>query len=1009
MRTGAIFARGSCRALKWMALFGVVFALGAGSAFAQVAIGVKSVTVVEKGAGNTVEEGALLTVRVTLDKRVPRSSSDTPGTATVTLTEVVASGALGDLGNAEANDVTLPGDTGAGITVTIPEQAESGTLNIVTGRDLDAVDEKFRLSAVVTAVTGATEDDDGTNQDNTATATAKTFDGKIVDAQDQVYELKLKTVARDVKEGSTFEVTLRAVPDRPENEDVNVFLQMSDTTNFTLAADGNTPGNMRTLNEEADNMLHTVDITAKANDKNRTDDTLLIEAFTGQVGRSSETTELNITVLDIHKLPDADAIEAEARDNKKYADGMMVTSVAEGGMVYVWVEVTNTTRDAVSDDEKFTISLAAADQNQLLDFRVSPSSLETEARGGFTSSGDDTEMRGPFTLEALSDEDIGEEELMLYVNLTGQSTTYGAGESNGTFSITIEDTTKPMVWAKSDDEIEAAVYAAKGEGPMSPGDSFEIMTEDIFMMADGVTVAYSATSDGDAASASASAAKVKVTAEEAGMAHVTVTATASMSGAKALPQTMSNVARIVFPVTVELSALAVAVAADPTEIEEGGTSTITATANRAVTEDTMIALTVIGDATLDADSITIAADSMSGSVMLTATEDDDYMDETVTVVASGAGINGTMQIAIAVTDNDEAPVDEPTVSAKSQEAVDAVFQTAIVTAAGGPEWVEGGDAAMVDMSMLFNVIDDAAPSYSGMSSDDMTVSSSSSGMMLTLSPMGAGMATITVTATDAASGDIATAMADVTVAALPLSVMVSASAESVEEGGSIMVTATANQMVDANTEVMLMRDGASTASLDDYMLEPPLITIMAGETEGSLTLTATDDTDVEGEEKLTLTGMVGEMAAGSVMLAITDNDMDITYTLSGPEDMNIAEGGSAELTATASSAVPMDTEVMVMRDGSSTASDADFTAESIMIMAGETTGTTMVMAVEDNEPDSGSGSPEMLTLYGMVDGMQTNSVSFYLWDAAVPALPVIAQLLLAAFLALGGYRRYLRR
>ena len=35
MRTGAIFARGSCRALKWMALFGVVFVVGAGSAVAQ--------------------------------------------------------------------------------------------------------------------------------------------------------------------------------------------------------------------------------------------------------------------------------------------------------------------------------------------------------------------------------------------------------------------------------------------------------------------------------------------------------------------------------------------------------------------------------------------------------------------------------------------------------------------------------------------------------------------------------------------------------------------------------------------------------------------------------------------------------------------------------------------------------------------------------------------------------------------------------------------------------------
>ena len=35
MRTGVIFARGSCRTLKWMALFTAVLALGAGSAAAQ--------------------------------------------------------------------------------------------------------------------------------------------------------------------------------------------------------------------------------------------------------------------------------------------------------------------------------------------------------------------------------------------------------------------------------------------------------------------------------------------------------------------------------------------------------------------------------------------------------------------------------------------------------------------------------------------------------------------------------------------------------------------------------------------------------------------------------------------------------------------------------------------------------------------------------------------------------------------------------------------------------------
>ena len=58
MRTGAIFARGSCRALKWMALFGVVFALGAGSAAAQITITGPS--------SNEVDEGntAIYTVNV---------------------------------------------------------------------------------------------------------------------------------------------------------------------------------------------------------------------------------------------------------------------------------------------------------------------------------------------------------------------------------------------------------------------------------------------------------------------------------------------------------------------------------------------------------------------------------------------------------------------------------------------------------------------------------------------------------------------------------------------------------------------------------------------------------------------------------------------------------------------------------------------------------------------------------------------------------------------------------
>ena len=72
----------------------------------------------------------------------------------------------------------------------------------------------------------------------------------------------------------------------------------------------------------------------------------------------------------------------------------------------------------------------------------------------------------------------------------------------------------------------------------------------------------------------------------------------------------------------------------------------------------------------------------------------------------------------------------------------------------------------------------------------------------------------------------------------------------------------------------------------------------------------------------------------------------------------------------------------------------------------------MVKAVEDDMPDAGTNDkmPEALVLYAMAGDIQAmGEVKFYLWDAAVPALPIIAQLLLAGLLGIGGFRRYRRR
>ena len=152
----------------------------------------------------------------------------------------------------------------------------------------------------------------------------------------------------------------------------------------------------------------------------------------------------------------------------------------------------------------------------------------------------------------------------------------------------------------------------------------------------------------------------------------------------------------------------------------------------------------------------------------------------------------------------------------------------------------------------------------------------------------------------------------------------------------------------------------------------------------------------------------------SIMFPVEVGLEALTLMLTGPEDMNVVEGGmGAMVTVTANRAVTEEVTVTLMRDRAmSTASDADFTAEPIVIAAGMMTGSTMVMAVEDGMMESVDNMAEELVLYGMAEGMAgevSGQVKLYLWDAAVPALPVIAQLLLAALMAVGGYRRYRRR
>ena len=184
-----------------------------------------------------------------------------------------------------------------------------------------------------------------------------------------------------------------------------------------------------------------------------------------------------------------------------------------------------------------------------------------------------------------------------------------------------------------------------------------------------------------------------------------------------------------------------------------------------------------------------------------------------------------------------------------------------------------------------------------------------------------------------------------------------------------------------------------------------------------------------GESVIVVTG-TARMSSSSLVPSQTVSDVAslkfpvmvvdkmLVVTLEMPDNVmegNVVEGMSYDIGVMANRMITEaegSVEVMIMRDRSgSDAGEDDYSVSMATIMAGYDSATAELMVTEDDMPDSGTNDNmgEMLVLYGMVDGEETNALTFTIWDQAVPALPLFGQLLLALFLMLGGARLYRRR
>ena len=551
----------------------VLLAASSGTAFAQqleaIAITIEAPRSVPEGGDATITVRGKATVMPTPQEG--DSAADRTVTVDLTLAAGAAAGGatMGEFGAAgQVNDAGIVSNPR--VTLTFAENSGSadrsrtatGSITVRTNDDADAEGERVMVSGDAQGGGNATPTD----------PTPVTF--SIADDETQTYVLTLDPVTHvstnPPKEAEDIVINLAAKPAHVQGG-TTLTLQLAANggraSGYTAAGDNGEGGETRgsvyigTANpaENNNNPLATV-VNKRAititqdhgddGDGNRVTDVLSLEAYSGQAGRDTLAASMDVDVLDIHMLPGSAAITAVAKD----ADGNEVTEVMEGGdpvFLTITVDRGRGSSDRITDEE-LTVDIRATDAGQVADYELSESRIMFEGR----SSGKQTnDVDLKIELKARSDEDVGMEYLMLNLDVSGDSD-IGSETSSGTFSIGIVDNTMKKVAPKAEADAYPAILdalkAGSGDdGDFNPGESFTVMAEDLFDVADGYTASYGISVDGGSVSVSASSDSITVTGTAAGESKVTITATAKMAASSFLPeQTMSDVAKITFAVMV---------------------------------------------------------------------------------------------------------------------------------------------------------------------------------------------------------------------------------------------------------------------------------------------------------------------------------------------------------------------------------------------------------------------------------------------------------------------------
>ena len=438
----------------------------------------------------------------------------------------------------------------------------------------------------------------------------------------------------------------------------------------------------------------------------------------------------------------------------------------------------------------------------------------------------------------------------------------------------------------------------------------------------------------------------------------------------------------------------------------------------ALLNDTQVTLSTSGtEESLGADynasdvTITVAAGAVDGSNTLTITPNDDNLagegDETITVAGEAEGF-AVESASITLTDNDVVPT-TITLTHDTPSLDEAAGETGVnVTATLG----DGSTALLNDTQVTLSTSGTEESLGADYNASDVTITVAAGAVdgsnTLTITPNDdnlAGEGDETITVAGEAEG-FAVESASITLTdndVVPTDVILTLDTANLSEGAGatdVEVTATLGDGSTAllgDTQVAVSLSGTDEALGADYEASQLTVTIAAGATGGSgtLTLTPNDDNLAEGDENIEVSGEAEGYAVASATIALTDNDDapdTITLEVSRTSLDEGAGETAVEVTATlgnGSTALLNDTQVTLSLSGTDESLGVDYTASdvTITVAAGAVEGSS-TLNITPNDDNLAEGD-ENIEVAGAADGFTVESAMVTLNDNDVPPAIVV--------------------